>query len=745
MPMTTYIGTATSRVDGRAKVTGTAKYAGEFNEPGLAHASVVTSTIAKGRIARIEAGEALAVEGVIDVLTHQNRPHMASEDSAYKDDVAPEGSPFRPLYDDRIRFSFQPIALVVAEEPEIARFAASLVRVEYEQEEHVTDLNGQRDSAFALEAPANPAENPFAPPKSRGNAEQAFAAAAVRHSGEYYVPIEHHNPMELYASTVIYEDGGRLTVYDKTQGVQNVQRYLHRVLGMESDDVRVVSPFVGGAFGSGLRPQYQAVLAALAARAAKRSVRLVLTRQQMYALGYRPAMIQQIALGANAGGTLDAITHEAITVTSQFEDFHRQETGWSGLLYKSDHAKYTHKLARLDLATSCDMRAPSAAPAVYALECAMDELAVALKLDPLDLRLRCYSDRDQHGNRPYSSKSLRDCYRQGAEAFGWSGRSAEPRSMRDGTDLVGWGMATGVWEALQVPIAVRIVLTANGHAEVACATSDIGTGTYTIMTQVAADMLGLPLDNVTVKLGDSTLPQSPVEGGSWIAASVSNGIVTTSDAIREELLRLAKQMPNSPFAETTTAEVALADGRLVSKQDASRELSIAAVMRYAGVDRIVQEKSTTFADDGSHAQNTHSAIFAEVKVDEQLDVIRVSRIVSAVAAGRILNTKTARSQIVGGVVWGIGMALHEETLIDHKFGRIMNANIAEYHVPVNADVHDIQVIFVDEPDDIVNPLGIKGLGEIGIVGVAAAIANAVYHATGKRVRDLPITLDKLRR
>ena len=745
MPMTTYIGTATSRVDGRAKVTGTAKYAGEFNEPGLAHASVVTSTIAKGRIARIEAGEALAVEGVIDVLTHQNRPHMPSEDSAHKDDVAPEGSPFRPLYDDQIRFSFQPIALVVAEAPEIARFAASLVRVEYEQEEHVTDLNGQRDSAFAVEAPANPAENPFAPPKSRGNAGQALAAAVVRHSGEYYVPIEHHNPMEPYASTVIYGDGGRLTVYDKTQGVQNVQRYLHRVLGMESDDVRVVSPFVGGAFGSGLRPQYQAVLAALAARAAKRSVRLVLTRQQMYGLGYRPAMIQQIALGANAGGTLDAITHEAITVTSQFEDFHRQETGWSGLLYKSDHAKYTHKLARLDLATSCDMRAPSAAPAVYALECAMDELAVALRLDPLDLRQRCYSDRDQHGNLPYSSKSLRDCYRQGAEAFGWSGRSAEPRSMRDSTDLVGWGMATGVWEALQVPITVRIVLTANGHAEVACATSDIGTGTYTIMTQVAADMLGLPLDNVTVKLGNSTLPQSPVEGGSWIAASVSNGIVTTSDAIREELLRLAKQMPNSPFAETTTAEVALADGRLVSKQDPSRELSIAAVMRYAGVDRIVQEKSTTFADDGSHAQNTHSAIFAEVKVDEQLDVIRVSRIVSAVAAGRILNTKTARSQIMGGVVWGIGMALHEETLIDHKFGRIMNANIAEYHVPVNADVHDIQVIFVDEPDDIVNPLGIKGLGEIGIVGVAAAIANAVYHATGKRVRDLPITLDKLRR
>ena len=737
--MTTYVGTATSRVDGRAKVTGAAKYASEFNTAGLAHASVVTSTIAKGRIARIDASEALSVAGVFDVLTHQNRPPMATEDSAYKDEVAPEGSPYRPLFDDKILFSGQPVALVVAAESEIARFAASLVRVEYDKEPYVTDLYHQRDKAVALK----PAENPFAPPKPRGTAEQVFAVAAVRHRGEYYVPIEHHNPMELFASTVIFEADGKLTIYDKTQGVQNVQRYVCNVLDMDSDDVRVMSPFMGGGFGSGLRPQYNVLLAALAARALKRSVQLVLTRQQMYVLGYRPAMIHQIELGANARGTLDAITHEAITVTSQYEDFHRQETGWSGLLYKSAHAKYTHKLARLDLATPSDMRAPSAAPGVYALESAMDELAAALKLDPLEFRLRCYSERDQHSDRQYSSKSLRECYRQGAEAFGWDKRTPEPRSMRDGTELVGWGMATGIWEALQVPIAVRIVLTANGHAEVSCATSDIGTGTYTIMAQVAADMLGLPLENVTIKLGDSTLSQSPVEGGSWIAASVSNGIVTTAGAICTELLRLAKQMPNSPLAAATPDEVALADGKLVNKRDASRAVSIADAMRHGGLDRTEQEKTTTFDDDGSHAHNTHSAVFAEVKVDEQLGVIRVTRVVSAVAAGRILNTKTARSQILGGVVWGIGMALHEETLVDHQFGRIMNANIAEYHVPVNADVHEIDVIFVDEPDDIVNPLGIKGLGEIGIVGVAAAIANAIYHATGKRVRDLPITLDKL--
>jgi xanthine dehydrogenase YagR molybdenum-binding subunit len=743
--MTTYIGTATSRVDGHAKVTGAAKYAGEFNATGHAHASLVASTIAKGRIAHIDASGALSVAGVIAVLTHRNRPRMPSADSAYKDDVAPEGSPFRPLYDDRIQFSGQPVALVVAEEAEIARFAASLVRVEYEEEAHVTDVHGQRDAAVALGAPANPADNLFAPPRPRGMAEQALAAAEVRHRGEYYVPIEHHNPMELYASTAIFEGGGKLAIYDKTQGVQNVQRHVCGVLGAEPGDVRVMSPFVGGAFGSGLRPQFQVVLAALAARALKRSVRLVLTRQQMYALGYRPAMIQEIELGANAGGTLEAIRHDAITVTSQYEDFHRQETGWSGLLYKCANARYAHRLARLDLATPCDMRAPSAATGVYALECAMDELAVALKLDPLELRLRCYSERDQNTDRPYSSKSLRECYRQGAEAFGWARRNPEPCSMREGTELVGWGMATGVWEALQVPIAVRIALTANGHAEVSSATSDIGTGTYTIMAQVAAEMLGLPLDSVSVKLGDSTLPQSPVEGGSWIAASVSNGIATTAGAIRAELLRLAKQMPNSPLADATAEEVALADGKLVSKRDASRSASIAEAMRHAGVDRIDEEKATTFADDGSHAHNAHSAIFAEVKVDEQLGVIRVTRVVSTVAAGRILNAKTASSQIMGGVVWGIGMALHEETLLDHRFGRIMNANIAEYHVPVNADVHDIKVIFVNEPDESINPLGVKGLGEIGIVGVAAAIANAIYHATGKRVRDLPITLDKLRR
>ena len=730
------IGTPTSRVDGPAKVTGAAKYAGDVGAPRLVYGAVVTSTIAKGRIADIRTSAALRVEGVLDVLSHDNRPHMARRISAYKDFVAPEeGSPFRPLYDDEILFSGQPIALVLAEEWEIARFAAALVRVEYEAESSVTDLHLQRERAFAV-------EQPF---KSRGDADKAYASAAVRHEAEYFIPIEHHNPMELFATTVLWDGNGTLTVYDKTQGVQNVRDYLCGVFGMKPDAVRVLSPFMGGGFGSGLRPQYQVALAVLAARALKRSVRLVLTRQQMYALCYRPSSIERLALGATQGGTLDSISHEAIAVTSQYEDFSRNDTGWSGQLYKSANAKYAHRLARVDLPTPADMRAPGATTGVYGLECAMDELAVALKLDPLELRLHCYSDRDQHEDIPYTSKQLRECYRQGAAAFGWDKRNPEPGSMRDGSELVGWGMATGVWEALQMDAAVRIVLTANGHAEVSCAFSDIGTGTYTIVAQVAADLLGLPLDAITVRLGDSTLPQAPVEGGSWTAASISHAIAKTADEIRKELWQLAKKMPKSPLAASRLEDVALVDGRIVEKNNGSGGVPIADAMRHGQLDRIEQETTNAVEEDKKHARNTHSAVFAEVKVDEELGVIRVTRVVSAVAAGRILNTKTARSQIMGGVVWGIGMTLHEETLIDHSFGRVMNANIAEYHVPVNADVHDIEVIFVDEPDALVNPLGIKGVGEIGIVGVAAAIANAVYHATGKRVRDLPITLDKLLR
>ncbi|PJG57226.1 aldehyde oxidase [Bradyrhizobium forestalis] len=732
--MNAYVGTPTSRVDGRAKVTGAAKYAGEFAADRLLHGFVVAATIPRGRIARLDTSEALRVEGVVDVLTHAHRPPLADKDEAWKDEVAPEkGSPFRPLYDDRINFNGQPIALVVAEDWETAKFAATRVRVEYDQEAFATDLESERGKAARVDQPHKP----------RGDAAAALTRAAVQHEADYVMPSEHHNPMELYATTAVWDGNGKLTVYDKTQGVQNVQKFLCSVFGRKRDDIRVVSPYVGGAFGSGLRPQYQVVLATLAAVALKRSVRVVLTRRQMYGLGYRPMTIEHVALGASPDGTLDAVTHEAIAVTSRFEDFSRNDTGWADQLYKSPNSRFSHKLVELDVSTPCDMRAPGAATGVCALECAMDELAVALKLDPIELRLKCYSERDQSEDLPYTSKQLRQCYARGAEAFGWDRRTPAPRSMHDGKDLVGWGMATGVWEALQMPVAVRIVLTANGHAEVSCAASDIGTGTYTIVAQVAADALGLPIENISVRLADSTLPQAPVEGGSWMAASSAHAVLGAAEDIRQELARLAKALPGSQLADLDATKVTLVDGMIASNDPNGAAVSIADVMRHSKLERIEKEKLNQFAEDKSHARNTHSAVFAEVKVDEQLGVIRVTRVVSAVAAGRILNTKTGRSQIMGGVVWGIGMALHEETMMDHRFGRIMNADIAEYHVPVNADIHDIDVIFVDEPDDRINRLGVKGLGEIGIVGVPAAIANAVYHATGKRVRRFPITLDKL--
>jgi xanthine dehydrogenase YagR molybdenum-binding subunit len=730
-------GKPTSRVEGRAKVTGAAKYAGEYNVPSLAHGFVVSSAIAKGRIKRIDFEEAMAVDGVIAVFTHAHRPKLAASDQAYNDEVAPPGSPFRPLYDDTIRFSGQPVALVVAHELEIARFAASLVRVEYEQAPHVTDFNAQRGHAVA------PKDGPA--PHARGKAAQAFEGAPVRMQAEYGMAIEHHNPMEPFAATAVWESDDHITVYDKTQGPLNCRNYVAGVLELPRQNVRVLSPYVGGGFGSGLRPNYELPLAVMAARALKRSVRVTLTRQQMFTIGFRAANVHSMALASDRDGRLVSFRHEAISMTSQFENFQRDFVNWSSLLYRCANAELRQKLVKLDVNTPCDMRAPGGAEGVYAIECAMDELAYAANVDPLELRLINYSDRDQIADRPYSSKRLRECYAQGAEKFGWSKRNAKPRSMRDGNELVGWGMATGIWEAMQMEASARAVLTANGAAEVASATADIGPGTYTMMAQIGAEMLGVPVENVTAKLGDSDLPKAPVEGGSFTTSSVGSAIHGACRAIQQDLLKLAQNSKGSPLDGAKLDEIVFADGRIRHKDDAGRAVLIADAMRAGKVDRIEKEASAGPNEKSKYSHVTHSAVFAEVKIDEELGVIRVTRVVNAVAAGRILNPKTVESQILGAVVGGIGMALHEETVTDHRFGRFMTHNLADYHVPVNADVLAIEVILVDEQDDEINPLGVKGVGEIGIVGTGAAIANAVYHATGVRVRDLPITLDKLLR
>ncbi len=737
---TTHIGEPVDRVDGRAKVTGQARYAAEVHPPDLVYGYVVTSDIAKGRIARIDAEEALGLPGVLQVFTSANAPTLAADAESYRDEVAPPGTPFRPLRDDRIHYSGQPIALVIADTLELARFAARCVRVEYEREPHQTKL----DAGSPTPTEPEPREGITPPPRPRGSAEKAFAAAAVKIASEYQVPIEHHNPMETFAATVVRDADGTLIVYDKTQGVQNVQQYLRNVFDLSEDEVRVVSPFVGGAFGSGLRPQYHVLLAVLAARALKRSVRVALTRQQMFTFGHRPATWQRVRLGAARDGTLEAIIHEAVAETSRFEDYSETVTDWSGLLYRCENVLLAHRVVRLDLHTPLDMRAPGAAWGVYALESAMDELAVELAIDPIELRLKNFAPRDQVEDRPFSSKELRACYAQGAERFGWSRRTPAPRSMREGRALVGWGMATGIWEAHQTSAAAKAVLTADGRLTVSSATSDIGTGTYTVMAQIAAERLGLPLDHVTFQLGDSSFPDAPVEGGSFTASSVGSAVQAVCDKVARKAFTLARAIDRSPLAGAAFADAEFRDGDIRLRRDPTRRVRLVDAVRRAKGSSIEQAaRAEPRAKQERYSRYAHSSVFAEVHVDEDFGTVRVRRVVSAVAAGRILNPKTARSQVLGGVVGGIGMALHEESVIDHAFGRFMNHTLAEYHVPVNADIHEIDVIFVKERDEIVNPLGVKGLGEIGIVGVAAAISNAVYHATGKRVRELPITLDKL--
>jgi xanthine dehydrogenase YagR molybdenum-binding subunit len=431
--------------------------------------------------------------------------------------------------------------------------------------------------------------------------------------------------------------------------------------------------------------------------------------------------------------------------TSSFEDYQEVVVNWSGLLYHCDNVALNYKIAKIDTYTPSDMRAPGAPLGVFGVESAIDELSYALKVDPLELRLKNYAEIDENEGKPFTSRELRAACRQGAERFGWSRRQAEPRSMHEGRDLIGWGMATGIWEALMMPHSARATLTADGRLEVACATADIGTGTYTILTQIAADALGLQMEEVTARIGDSSLPAAPVEGGSWTAASAGSAVHLACGKVRKTLFTHARAMDNSPLANADIEHVRFFEGRIELKTAPSESVAITEVMRAAGLDRIEEEETAqpNAETKEKYSQYTHSAVFAEVRVDEQLGVVRVTRVVDAVAAGKIINPKTARSQIIGGVVFGLGMALHEESMLDHRLGRFMNHNFGEYHVPANADIPKIDVIFVDEHDDKANPLGVKGLGEIGIVGTAAAIANAIYHATGKRVRSLPITIDKL--
>jgi xanthine dehydrogenase YagR molybdenum-binding subunit len=578
----------------------------------------------------------------------------------------------------------------------------------------------------------------------RGDVAQGLAAAAVTVDHTYSTPLENHNPMEVH-STIAQWNGDALLLYESTQGIFSVRNTVARHFGIPPDTVRVVAYFTGGGFGSKGGPWSHESLAAMAAREVGRPVKLVLTRRQMFGpVGGRPRTEQRVTLGASKDGALTAVRHHSKSNTSTIEDWVEPALNQTRLLYACPNVETTYDLVRLNVGTPTFMRAPGESTGTFALESAMDELAYALEMDPVELRLKNYAEQDPESGKPWSSKALRQCYASAAQRFGWSRRNPKPRSMRDGRWLVGWGMATATYPARRAPAAAVARMMPDGRVFVRAGTQEIGCGTYTAMTQIAADALGVAPDRVRFELGSTDMPDNPASTGSVTAASTGSAVHDVAVALRQKLVQLAVGDPQSPLHGASEAAVQVADGRLSLVSDSSRGESYAALVARSGGQPIeATVAARPGADTQQYSMHSFGAVFTEVRIDPDLAIVRVPRVVTAHAVGRILNAKTARSQIMGGVVWGVGMALEEETLIDPHAGRYVNADLAEYHVPVNADIGDIDVAFIEEPDDHVSTVGAKGVGEIGITGVAASIANAVYHATGRRVRELPIRVERL--
>ncbi|WP_294244998.1 xanthine dehydrogenase family protein molybdopterin-binding subunit [uncultured Chryseobacterium sp.] len=739
------VGTPQSRLEGHLKVTGTAKYAGDYNPSDLLYGYVVNSTVTKGKIKSIDTSEAEKLEGVVEILTHENRPSTAWFDFQYADMDAPPGTVFKPLKDNEIRYNGQPIALVVAESFEMARLAAKKLNIEYEEDkDFYTDafahLEKARDPKKGLASMLKPP-----PPPPKGDFEKAYADSAVKIDSTFKHGTEHHNPMELFASTVIYEGDGKLKIYDKTQGTINSQMYVANVFGLKMKNVQVISPFVGGGFGSGLRPQHQLFMAVMASLHLKRNVRVTLDRAQMYMIGHRPPTLQHTKFGAGQDGRVNAIFHEAVGETSQFEDYVEIVVNWANMLYPAENTQLNHKIVPVDVYSPLDMRAPGGSTGMHAIEVTMDEIAYELNIDPVELRLINYTDVDHSSEKIYSSKELKECYLKGAKQFGWDQRTPEPRSMKRGNKLVGYGMATGMWDANRLLGRAEAILHTDGSVEIKSAVTDIGTGTFTIMTQIAADELGLPLDKVVFSYADSSMPFAPIQGGSFTTATIGPAVQAACQALNEKIYKKARSMKDSALAGTKFKEVICKDGFVVHKENPDLRVSYEEILK-DNEGKVIKTKNSAMPNpltSGKKASAVHSAVFVEVEVDEELGTIEVKRALTAVAAGRIINPKTAESQLLGGMIWGISKALHEETIVDHRLGKYMNDDLAEYHIPVHADIHDLQVLFVEEHDTFVNDLGVKGVGEIGGVGMPPAITNAIYHATGKRIYDLPIHFDKL--
>ena len=729
MPEEIYI--STDRVDGRQKVTGTAKYAAEQTIDNLAFAVLATSNIAKGTIKAIDTKSAENAPGVLSVISYQNMPQLPGYNGTTGD-----SSPFglKLLSSNQVLFDGQPIAIVVADTYERAVYAASLVKCQYDKETPQTDMEKNLSKA--------------APPKgrkgyTRGQAA-AYKTAAVNLEAEYKMTNEVHNPMELGSITAVWDGTDKLTVYDKTQGVKASQNTYSRLFGLPKENIHVISPFVGGGFGMALRTWPYQVAAIVAAKQVSRPVKLMLTRMQMFnQVGYRPYTTQTIGIGATTDGMLTGLTHKATAVTSSYEEFTEGVVNMTQFLYACPNVDTAYNIVPLDVSTPTWMRGPGEATGAFALESAMDEMAFKIGMDPIAFRLKNYAETDPERNLPWSSNNIRKSYELGAEKIGWKDRKLAPRSLKEGDWLVGYGMSNGVFGAGRGAATARAQILANGKVLIQSAASDIGPGTGTAMVNIASEVLGIPTTKITFELGDSNLPQAPMQGGSGTVSAVGSAVHDVCKALQEKLAETATAKEASPYKGIAMDGLQFSGGKM-SLKDGSKPIFYTDILKEAGLPQLdITRESKGGNERQQFSMYSFSTHFTKVHVHPTTGVVRVKHAVTVGDAGKIISLKTAESQMIGGVTGGIGMALTEEALYDHRYGRYVNNNFADYHVPVNADVPKIDVIFINEPDYHVNPIGAKGMGEIAIIGYAASVANAVFNATGKRVRDLPITVDKV--
>jgi len=725
------------RVDGADKVTGKAKYTAEHNLPNMAYAVFVTSTIAKGTIKNVDTSKALAMPGVLDIIYYANCPAVPgySTNAAERPKNVTEWRGYKALNDNKVRFFGQPIVLVVADSFENANAAIRFVKAEYEVEKFETNFDKARLEPANLKAPIN---------YKRGT-EKKFKEAVAFVEAEYNIPIEVHNAMELFATIAYWEGEDKITLYDKTQGPKSTQSTIAKTFGLSDKNVRVIAENVGGGFGSGLRSWPHVVAACIASKKLNRPIKLVLTRPQMFSMvGYRPQSWQKIGLGADAAGNFIGISHEAISNTSRYEDFREGIVEASKFLYACENVDTKYSILPLDLSTPIWMRGPGEATGCFALESAIDELSYKLKMDPIQLRIKNFTAINPENKLPFSDINIKDCYAYGMEKIGWKNRAMVPGTLKENGLLIGYGMSVGVFGAGKGSASVRIVLSNDGKLLLECAVSDMGPGTMTSMSIIAADALQMPIQKIKFKLGDSDLPPGPSQGGSGTTSTVGSAVDLACKTLQQKIKELAIQYAPA-FSPTTADALEVKNEMVVLKTDANTKIDISALLKLANQEKI----DLTITSNGKTAaqlkftSNSFSAHFVKLSVNPKDGSIKILNVVTTGDAGKIISPKTARSQMIGGVVGGIGMALTEKLEIDHATGQIINASFGAYHVPLHSQIPATDVWFVNKPDPNINDIGAKGIGEIALIGFAAAVSNAVYNATGKRVRDLPITPEKL--